>query len=198
MRRRQIPPEYAAAMHRIRFAAFPASLCLALAATGCSSPAQNRGAAKDPSTPGAAALPSLVGTEWGCVELTGPDGSSVPVTDQPPTMRIAADGRASGFAGVNRYFTQATFGNSITAVTPLQFGPVGATRMAGPPERMALEAAFTSMLARVRSAQVVGVTDTAAAARAGAGNAGAMLELRSDAGVVARFAPAPADAPTAP
>ena len=143
-------------------------------------------------------LPPITGTEWGCVELTGPDGSSVPVTDRPPTILIASDGKVSGFAGVNRYFTQATFGNTITAVTPLQFGPVGATRMAGPPERMALEAAFTSMLARVRSAKVVAVTDTAASDRAGAGAARAVLELKGEADVVARFVPAPADAPPAP
>ena len=127
-------------------------------------------------------LPSFTGTHWNCVELIGPDGTAVPVTDQPPTILIAADGKVSGFAGVNRYFTQATVGNSITAVTPVRFGPVGATRMAGPPERMQLEGAFTSMLERVRSAQVV--------ARGRTVPAGPTLVLSEGERVLARFAPA--------
>jgi heat shock protein HslJ len=61
---------------------------------------------------------------------------------------------------------------------PLRFGPVGATRMAGPPERMALEEAFTSMLGTVRSASVA------------AGPRGAMLTLRNERGDCARFEPA--------
>lgn len=168
-------------MHRIRSAALPALLCLALAVTGCSSPAHNGGTAGDPSAAGAAALPSLTGTDWHCIDLIGPDGSPVHVTDHPPTILIAADGKASGFAGVNRYFSEATFGNSITAATPIRFGPVGTTRMAGPPERMQLERAFTSMLERVRSAQVV----------PGRGEAtdGATLALGDGERVLARFTP---------
>lgn len=168
-------------MHRIRSAALPALLCLALAATSCSSPAHNGGTAGDPSAAGAAALPSLTGTDWNCIDLIGPDGSSVHVTDQPPTILIAADGKVSGFAGVNRYFSEVTFGNSITNVTPIRFGPVGATRMAGPPERMQLEGAFTSMLERVRSAKVVTGSGTAAA--------GPTLVLSDGERVLARFTP---------
>lgn len=184
------PREYAAAMPRIHFAALPALLCLALSAAGCSSPAKNGDATEDPSTSGAVRLPSLTGTEWNCVELIGPDGTSVPATDRPPTIVIAADGKVSGFAGVNRFFTEATFGNSITAVTPLTFGPVGATRMAGPPERMQLEGTFTSMLERVRAARVV-------AGRGGA-DAAPNLVLSDGERVLARFTPAPEDAPASP
>jgi hypothetical protein len=50
--------------------------------------------------------------------------------------------------------------------------------MAGPPERMALEEAFTSMLGTVRSASVA------------AGPRGAMLTLRNERGDCARFEPA--------
>ncbi len=182
-------PEYAPAMQRFHFAALPAMLCLALVFTGCSSPARNDGAALAPSAAGAAALPSLTGTDWNCIELIGPDGTSVSVTDRPPTISIAADGMASGFAGVNRFFTEATFGNTTTAVTPLTFGPVGATRMAGPPERMQLEGTFTSMLERVRSAQVV--AGTGASARP-------TLVLSDGERVLARFTPAPAEAPASP
>ncbi len=188
MTRRDVP-EYAPPMHGIHFAAPHALLCLALAVTGCSSPAKNGDAAEDPSTSGAVRLPSLTGTEWICIELVGPDGTLAPVTDRPPTIVISADGKVSGFAGVNRFFTEATFGNSITAVTPLTFGPVGATRMAGPPERMQLEGAFTSMLERVRAAQVV----------AGSGAAPSpTLALSDGERMLARFTPAPEDAPASP
>lgn len=177
-------------MHRIHAAAFPAMLCLALAAAGCSSPAQNGGAVRNLTAADAMRLPSLTGTDWNCIELISRDGTPVPVTDRPPTISIAADGKVSGFAGVNRFFTEATFGNTTTAVTPVKFGPVGATRMAGPPERMQLEGAFTSMLERVRAAQVV--------AGRGAADAAPNLVLSDGERVLARFTPAPAEAPVSP
>lgn len=143
----------------------------------CASPAGPGDASPRPGTP--AALPSIDRTEWTCVELIGADGKQVSVTDRPPSLLISAEGRASGFAGVNRYFAEASVGNAISqANMPLRFGPVGATRMAGPPERMALEEAFTSMLGTVRSASVA------------AGPRGAMLTLRNERGDCARFEPA--------
>ena len=126
------------------------------------------------------ALPRIDGVEWICVELRDGDGRPVALTDRPPTLLIGADGRASGFAGVNRYFAEAKPGNSITAVTPYRFGPVGATRMAGPPERMALEQAYTTMLESVCSAVVT------------AGPNGPILVFRDEHGDCARFTPAPA------
>ena len=127
----------------------------------------------------AAALPRIDGVEWICVELRDRDGRPVALTDRPPTLLIGADGRASGFAGVNRYFAEAKFGNSTTAVVPLRLGPVGATRMAGPPERMALEQVYTAMLESVRFAAVTGESR------------GATLTLRDERGDCARFLPAP-------
>lgn len=89
------------------------------------------------------------------MRLVDAGGRHVDVTDRPPTLRIEPEGRASGFAGVNRYFADVTFGSVTVPPEPLRFGPVGATRMAGPPNRMALEEAFTSMLGTVRSARVM-------------------------------------------
>ena len=129
---------------------------------------------------GVTALPRIDGVEWTCVELRDRDGRPVALTDRPPTLLIGADGRASGFAGVNRYFAEASIGNTITAVTPYRFGPVGATRMAGPPERMALEQAYTAMLGSVRFAVVTGESR------------GPMLTLRDERGDCARFVLAPA------
>lgn len=123
-------------------------------------------------------LPGIDRTEWTCVEPTGADGKPIAVTDQPPSLFISAEGRASGFAGVNRYFAKATVGNAINYDNvPLRFGPVDATRMAGPPERMALEDAFTSMLGGVRSAVIA------------SGPRGAVLTLRNERGDCARFEP---------
>lgn len=128
----------------------------------------------------AVALPRIDGVEWTCVELRDREGRPVALTDRPPTLLIGADGRASGFAGVNRYFAEAKLGNSNTTVMPLRCGPVGATRMAGPPERMALEQAYTAMLESARFAVVTG------------GSLGPMLTLRDERGDCARFVLAPA------
>lgn len=125
-------------------------------------------------------LPRIDGVEWTCVELRDRDGRPSALTDRPPTLLIGADGRASGFVGVNRYFAEASIGNTVNAVTPLRFGPVGATRMAGPPDRMALEQAYTTMLESVRSAVVMGESR------------GPMLALRDERGDCARFVLAPA------
>lgn len=133
-----------------------------------------------PSSGSERALPRIDGIEWVCVELLDGDGRPVAPTDRPPTLLIGADGRASGFAGVNRFFAEASIGNTITAVTPLRIGPVGATRMAGPPERMALEQAYTAMLESARSAVVT------------AGTRGPTLTLRDERGDRAKFEPASA------
>ena len=163
-------------------------ICVAAVAPGCASHG-NGSSGQGTSPPCAAArpLPSITGTQWRCTEIADADGSLVAVTGEPPTLLIAADDKVSGFAGVNRYFSTATFASVMAPPIPLRIGPVGATRMAGPPDRMELERAFTSMLSRVRFAQVVG----AAAAGTGgdAASADAVLILSDGTGALARFAP---------
>ena len=162
---------------RFASAALAAVLASTLAACGTTGGGTASGG------PGAAmALPRIDAVEWRCTELIGPGGAKVDVTDRPPSLRIGADGRASGFAGVNRYFAEAKPGNARAQPEPLRFGPVGATRMAGPPERMELERAFTAMLEGVRSFSV------------GAGPRGPVLTLHGERGPCARFEPAEADA----
>lgn len=112
-------------------------------------------------TPAAAAGLALAGTEWQCLTIGG-----MAVKDpQPPTIAFGADGRASGYAGVNRYGGAW----SSAAGTALKLGPMAATRMAGPPERMELEDRFLDALEGVDSAKVEGVTLTLR--RAGAATA---------------------------
>ena len=139
-----------------------------------------------PTTAAAAPMPGLTDTDWRCIELFDANGAPVDITGDPPTLRIAADGRASGFAGVNRYGCDARIGNAISARMPLSFGPVMATRMAGPPERMRLEQAFTAMLGTVRESDI----------EVGSGGSAALV-LRTDRAVCARFAAGSAPAPDA-
>lgn len=169
-------------------------LCAAAVAPGCA-PHGNGSDGQGTSPPFAAALPlpNITGTQWRCTEIADANGSLVPVTGEPPTLLIGADDKVSGFAGVNRYFSTATFASVMAPPIPLTFGPIGATRMAGPPDQMELERAFTSMLARVRFAQVVGGASGGAGGRSVAGPAAPALILSSDAGVVARFVPSPVD-----
>ena len=184
-------------MHCAHGTAFASVLCMALLATGCA-PASRVGddGARVSAFTDAVPLPSITGTQWSCTEVADATGSLVAVTGEPPTLLIGADAKVSGFAGVNRYFSTAAFASVMAPPIPLKFGPIGATRMAGPPERMELESAFTSMLARVSFAQVVG----GAAKSAGRTStpADAALVLSGDAGILARFTPSPADSASAP
>jgi heat shock protein HslJ len=108
-----------------------AAAVIVVTLASCASSPDPRAAAPGSGTP--TLLPSIDRTEWTCVELIGADGKPIAVTDQPPSLFISAEGRASGFAGVNRYCAEATVGNAINYDNvPLRFGPVGATRMAGP------------------------------------------------------------------
>jgi heat shock protein HslJ len=64
---------------------------------------------------------------------------------QPPTITFEA-GRASGFAGCNRWFAEATHDGAS-----LRFGAAGATRMACEPPMMQIESDFLSMIERTRA-----------------------------------------------
>ena len=131
-----------------------ASIMIAMLAIGCAGPGgapaptapPTEGAAPASApTPAAAApatpSPSLVGVTWACTSI---EGYGMP-TGETPTIEFAADGNFSGYAGVNRYF-----GLSKIKGEKLSLGDIGATKMAGTPERMALERAFTDSFPRIR------------------------------------------------
>src|SRR5207302_4495540 len=88
--------------------------------------------------------PSLETVEWTLIEL---NGSPVPAAAaeghrDPPTLRFSPEKKqASGFSGVNRFF-----GPYEHEGEKLKFGALAGTRMAGPPEAMALEQEFLAML----------------------------------------------------
>jgi heat shock protein HslJ len=105
---------------------------------GCASPAPASGA---PAAPPAAPV-VLEGAEWRCTMI---DGKKVEIAaERAPNLTFDANGRVHGYAGVNRYF-----GECAHRGDAVKFDKLGSTRMAGPPERMALEDSFLKALGRV-------------------------------------------------
>jgi heat shock protein HslJ len=82
----------------------------------------------------------LIGHEWRCARI----GSRTLTEGRTPTLLMTAEGKASGFAGVNRWF-----GTCSIDGPALKFGMLGMTRMAGPPDRMQLEQTYADALAAV-------------------------------------------------
>lgn len=105
-------------------------------------------------TPVSVRLADLAGTTWSCTHIEGlelPEGS-------PPTLEFGAVDESgvvkiAGFGGVNR------FGGTANAVgAGLAFGPMMATRMGGPPERMELERAYLGIFHAIDDASLSGDT----------------------------------------
>ena len=61
--------------------------------------------------------------------------------------------RATGYSGVNSFS-----GSFETGAASLKFGPLAATRRAGPPQAMAFEAALFKALEATRSYRIAGAT----------------------------------------
>jgi heat shock protein HslJ len=92
-------------------------------------------------------IASLAGQSWTCVTL---NGAAVTAT-RPPTITFDGAGRVNGFSGVNR------FGGSVESAEAgeLHFGQMMSTKMAGPPEQMALESSFLSAITRADRYMVI-------------------------------------------
>jgi heat shock protein HslJ len=73
--------------------------------------------------------------DWKLTKL----GDESPAADLMLTLSVSADGKVSGSSGVNR------FAGKLADEKKL-FGPLVMTRRAGPPEAMAVEAAYTKAL----------------------------------------------------
>jgi heat shock protein HslJ len=107
--------------------------------TGCA------GSAGPPAVADAAAIESR---NWTLVALPGADPASAA---QPATLALdAAESRAAGFSGCNRYFASYEL-----SAERLAFGPVGSTRMACS-SGMELEQVFLQALPRVRAWRIDG------------------------------------------
>ncbi|HSN53093.1 MAG TPA: amidohydrolase family protein [Candidatus Sulfomarinibacteraceae bacterium] len=101
---------------------------------------------------GNAGLTALVGS-WTLVAL---DGGPVEPVGKPITLEIAEDGAVAGVSGVNRFMTRLETADPIEG--RLAFAPAAGTRMAGPPEAMALEQTFLARLSTVTTYAVDGNT----------------------------------------
>ena len=101
------------------------------------------------------ALP-LVGTEWaleGFEERKNEAASDTAlVAGTTISLSIGADGRATGSAGVNRYFGKAEVGQDDR----ITFGRMASTRRGGPPEAMAQERRYLKQLSLVSSWAIAG------------------------------------------
>jgi hypothetical protein len=91
--------------------------------------------------PARLSLEALVGIEW--ILRRWSPSEAAPA--QPEVTLSYRDGRLSGRAGCNGYFA------AVTARAPggIAVGPAGSTRMACPPDVMAVETRFLGILARV-------------------------------------------------
>ena len=91
----------------------------------------------------------LTGTEWSLegFEKRGKEATSdtALVAGTTITLSIGADGRATGSAGVNRYFGKAEVGQDDR----ITFGRMASTRRGGPPEAMAQERTYLKQLSEV-------------------------------------------------
>ena len=92
----------------------------------------------------------LEGTEWVLTSF----GQQERAPAEPRVTMTVEDGRASGSAGCNRYFTDIQDGDEMPA--SLSLGPVGSTRMMCPEEIMAVEDRFLQELGKVSSFSFVG------------------------------------------
>jgi heat shock protein HslJ len=101
---------------------------------------------------GTQGLAGLVGS-WMLVAL---DGGTVEPLGEQITLDIGEDGTASGVSGVNRFMTRLE--TADLAEGRLAFAQAVGTRMAGPPEAMALEQAFLARLSAVSTFAVDGDT----------------------------------------
>jgi len=110
-------------------------------AGGCSSP-QSKGSE--------AVVIDLVGTRWKLTEVNGAPVKAGP-EGREPHLILQQDGRFSGAGGVNLVLgVYKVDGENFT------LGPGPSTRMAGPPDAMAQEAAFIDAMKRVGSYRLSG------------------------------------------
>jgi heat shock protein HslJ len=113
-------------------------------------PAAGSPAGSDVEPKGDHGLPADLIGSWTLVEI---DGAPVAEVGKTPTLEIVSDGTVSGVGGVNRFQTQLNLVDGR-----MSFGPVAATKMAGPPEAMDLESTYFTRLGAVTSYEIDGET----------------------------------------
>ena len=100
---------------------------------------QTAAANEPPAAADEGAAAKLAG-DWQLVKL----GEDKIPADAKITLSVTPEGKVSGATGVNRFF-------GGLAKEKMLFGPLGMTRVAGPPEAMKREAAYVKALGEVTS-----------------------------------------------
>lgn len=138
------------------------ALACTILAAGCSEtrpPDDGAGAGRESAVPSAtgereaaeaATLPDGVKGAWVLVAL---DGRPVPEVGTTPMLEIHDDGSVAGVSGVNRFRTTVELDERR-----ISFATAASTKMAGPPEAMALEDSFLDRLGSVDAYQLEGAT----------------------------------------
>jgi heat shock protein HslJ len=125
----------------------PASEIVILAAASAPPTAPATPVAPAAPTPAAAVPKEMADVDWTLASWAGADGAAVAASGV--TLRLAAEGRASGRGPVNNYFGSV----KIAADGAVAWaGGFGSTRMAGPPERMQMETRYFADLAKTTKA----------------------------------------------
>jgi len=128
-------------MRRFRFGVLLAALFGVSAVAGCS---HASGGASPRAAP-------LEGTRWVLAEVSGHQAATG-LDDEPVTLQLdRALGRATGYAGVNRFS-----GEYHLEGASLRFGPLATTRRAGPPGAESLEASVLNALTAVSGWKITG------------------------------------------
>jgi heat shock protein HslJ len=124
---------------RIALSLVLATLGLGFAA-GCQSGGASSGGGSSMKDP----IQKLAG-EWVLSKLQGQDAAAMlPAGARLPSLDFAADGKVSGFGGVNRLAS--SLDPARLAQGKFSIGNMISTKMAGPPEAMNMENRFTSLL----------------------------------------------------
>jgi len=147
-----MPP---ASPRRIRAVfAIPALAALVVA---CQQPKPASSPAAAPIATPAAAPAALRGTDWTCTWIAVDGRAITPDASDAPTLRIDPPANATGRGGVNRFGGPAELAAGEPGATgTIGFPAIAATKMAGPPERMALEGAYFTALRAARRYEIKG------------------------------------------
>ncbi len=134
-----------------------------LALAGCgqhgNSAAPPSGAVTPGPAPTAPATPAsaLRGTDWSCTWIAADGRTITPDAADAPTLRIEPPANASGRGGINRFGGTAELADGEPgAAGTIGFPAIASTKMAGPPERMALEGAYFAALRAARRYEIEG------------------------------------------
>ena len=97
----------------------------------------------------------LAGSTWILISFDTSTGTIPALAEESPTLTFGSEGeqanRISGSGGCNRYFGSYTLTNDNFSISPL-----GSTRMACSPERMAQEDRFFQALSAVTHYEISG------------------------------------------